>query len=80
MDDYGHHHRALRAQWSTVVRSGRATCTRCRLPIGPGDAWDLDHTDDRTSYRGPSHQSCNRAHGADLTNSQRRRTANSRPL
>jgi len=31
-------------------------CSRCRRPILPGTAWQLDHDDyDRTLYRGPSH-------------------------
>jgi hypothetical protein len=37
-------------------------CARCRRPIIPGTHFDLDHTDDRTGYLGPSHRRCNRSH------------------
>ena len=37
----------------------------------PGQALDLDHTDDRRSYRGMTHRSCNRADGARKVNSKR---------
>jgi hypothetical protein len=34
-------------------------CAReCGQPVGPLDAWDLDHLDDGTSR--PSHAACNR--------------------
>jgi hypothetical protein len=38
----------------------------------PGQALDLDHTDDRAGYLGFSHRTCNRAAGARLGNQRRR--------
>ena len=53
-------HRRTRRQLAPVVNAGHARCSRCQLPIRPGEQWDLDHTDDRTGYLGPSHAVCNR--------------------
>lgn len=61
---YDGQHRALRRQWQTVVDNGMAACTRCGTIIAPGQPWDLDHDDNRTTYRGVSCRSCNRAAGA----------------
>lgn len=69
---YGYRHRQLRRAWAPVVATGLVTCSRCPHRIAPHDRWDLDHTEDRSSYRGPAHASCNRAAGAAKTN--RRRT------
>ena len=60
-DRYDRHHKALRAELVPAVRSGTVNCSRCELPIEPHQAWDLDHSDDGVTYRGPSHTSCNRA-------------------
>lgn len=60
---YGAEHQKLRRNWSAIVDTGSALCARCGKPIQPGTAWDLDHTDDRTGYRGPSHARCNRGAG-----------------
>jgi hypothetical protein len=57
---YGRHHKDLRKSWWPIVMAGGVGCARCGGLIAPGEAWDLDHTDDRRSYRGPSHSSCNR--------------------
>lgn len=58
--EYGHRHKALRAQWVPLVDAGLVACSRCGQPIAPGSDWHLDHDDnDRTRYRGPSHQRCN---------------------
>ena len=58
---YDQAHDAERARWSTAVDTGAVTCARCGQRILPGTAWDLDHTDDRSGYLGPSHARCNRA-------------------
>lgn len=58
---YGLAHQRLRKQWASKVAAGGVVCARCGKYIHPGQAWDLDHTDDRQGYRGPSHAKCNRA-------------------
>lgn len=57
---YGRDHRRLRKKVAQAVALGAATCARCGGAISPSDPWDLDHTDDRSGYLGPSHASCNR--------------------
>ncbi|SRX93573.1 hypothetical protein MSP7336_01812 [Mycobacterium shimoidei] len=53
---YDYRHQRLRKQFEPLVRSGRAVCWRCGLPIKPDAKWDLGHDDnDRTKYRGPEH-------------------------
>jgi hypothetical protein len=44
--------------------------------IHPGEAFDLDHTDDRRGYLGASHVTCNRSAGA--LKAKRRRMRHSR--
>jgi hypothetical protein len=56
---YGSRHQQLRASWRPLVQAGQVACARCGQPIQPGQAWDLDHADDRRSYLGPSHRKCN---------------------
>jgi hypothetical protein len=67
---YDYKHQKLRKQIKAQVDAGQANCWRCLangLPpdqarIKPGEPWDLGHDDnDRTKYRGPEHQRCNRA-------------------
>lgn len=60
---YGSHHQKQRARWARIVQAGAATCTRCDRPIHPHQPWDLDHSDDRTTYLGAAHAKCNRAAG-----------------
>jgi hypothetical protein len=59
-----------------VVNAGLARCARCGEPIAPGAPFDLDHADDRRSYIGVSHRSCNQQAGARMgaavTNARRR--------
>jgi len=69
---YGYAHQDLRARLAPQVAAGFAMCSRCGLRIEPGQAWDLDHGSNG-GYRGPSHASCNRAAGADVTNAKARR-------
>jgi hypothetical protein len=72
---YGKAHQRERRRLAALVRSGRATCARCGVAIGPEDEpclrcgrikcggttnWDLGHDDDRTIYRGVEHSCCNR--------------------
>jgi hypothetical protein len=58
---YGNSHQLRRKAVAVDVASGDAICARCGRLIVPGEPWDLDHSDDRTSYLGPSHRRCNRA-------------------
>jgi hypothetical protein len=54
-------HQNRRKAVALDVANGGAICARCGKPIHPEALWDLDHSDDRTSYLGPSHRRCNRA-------------------
>jgi hypothetical protein len=54
----------MRKRLEELVDSGRATCSRCHLPIAAGSSWDLDHSPDRSGYLGPAHSSCNRKAGS----------------
>jgi hypothetical protein len=64
---YGTEHKAERARVARVVDAGEAACSRCGGLIVPGTPWHLDHSDDRQSYRGPSHSSCNLRAGGNRT-------------
>jgi hypothetical protein len=57
---YGTAHQRLRRTLAAVVEEGGVLCARCGKPIEPGAKWDLDHSDDRRGYLGPSHRACNR--------------------
>ena len=64
MAEYGHAHRKLRQRWARLVADGEVNCARCRLPIHPGQPWDLGHRDDDSGeYQGPEHRRCNRTAG-----------------
>jgi hypothetical protein len=41
-------------KWARQVAAGLENCRRCGNLITPDEPWDLDHTDDRTDYYGPS--------------------------
>lgn len=56
---YGAAHIHERAKWAAIIARTDVPCSRCHQPISAGMAWQLDHTDDRTGYRGPSHKACN---------------------
>jgi hypothetical protein len=58
---YGAGHQAFRARIARLVNRGTEVCARCGFLIVPGEAWDLDHSDDRRGYLGPSHARCNRS-------------------
>ncbi|MDO4240763.1 hypothetical protein [Micrococcus sp.] len=60
---YGASHQRMRAKYLPLVAAGRAVCARCGERIEPQDLWELDHSDDRSTYIGPSHQACNRRAG-----------------
>jgi hypothetical protein len=70
---YGARHQAERKRWAALVKAGQATCCLCFNPIPPDAPWDLDHTPDRTAYRGVACQSCNRSDGASRGNRMRGR-------
>jgi hypothetical protein len=67
---YGGRHQATRR--ALLPDAYGRPCPRCGLPMLPGQALDLDHTDDRVGYLGCSHAKCNRAAGARLGNARRR--------
>lgn len=70
---YGPAHRALRKKWLPLVAQGHVACWRCGEPISPGDPWDLGHDDrNRSVYRGPEHERCNRAASARRANRNRK--------
>ena len=79
---YGGPHQKLRKQVARLVASGSAVCWRCGRPIQSWMSWDLGHDDyDRSIYRGPEHQRCNRAAAARKGNRSRSRTkVRRRPL
>jgi hypothetical protein len=59
---YGKQHKQERERWQRILMGPSVVyCSRCRQPVKWNEEWDLDHTDDRSSYRGPSHSTCNRA-------------------
>jgi hypothetical protein len=61
---YGWAHQQARKRALAAMPDG-APCTRCGGPMwrSQGKLLDLDHTDDRTGYRGLAHRACNRRAG-----------------
>ncbi|GLZ62863.1 hypothetical protein Misp05_64390 [Micromonospora sp. NBRC 107095] len=62
---YDKAHERERARWRPNVERGEVDCAAPTCVMGtrrimPGQAWDLGHTDDRTTWRGPEHAPCNR--------------------
>lgn len=62
---YDRAHERERQRWRQRVELGQVDCAAptCVMPtrrILPGQRWDLGHTDDRSTWRGPEHASCNR--------------------
>lgn len=56
---YGYAHQQIRKVVAPWVSLGLMSCARCGESISPIEPWHLDHTDDRASYLGASHQRCN---------------------
>jgi hypothetical protein len=67
---YGHQHQQLRR--ALLPFAYGQTCHHCGNTMLPGQALDLDHTDDRTGYRGMAHATCNRRAGARKANQRSR--------
>lgn len=65
---YGYGHQALRRALLPYAYGEQCphydTDPLCTGLMLPGQALDLDHTDDRTGYRGMAHAGCNRRAGA----------------
>jgi hypothetical protein len=72
---YGTSHQKARAAAIAAHRDGDP-CARCGHPMhGDPANLDLDHSDDRTQYRGLAHRQCNRSAGGRKGRRQRSRRA-----
>lgn len=61
---YGADHQKKREKWKKLLaKAGQIPCARCSKPIMTTDKWELDHSDDRQTYIGISHEVCNRRAG-----------------
>jgi hypothetical protein len=69
---YTNAHAAKRRQLEPLVATGQVNCSRCGQLIEPGEAWHLDHRDDRRGYLGAAHATCNLRAAANKSNSRRR--------
>lgn len=71
-------HRRARALALDHLVDGQP-CARCGQAMYRSDAalLDLDHDDDRTTYRGLAHRTCNRRAGQAKAQAQRRARAQS---
>lgn len=74
---YDWRHRRARALALDHLVDGQP-CARCGQPMYRAEAahLDLDHTDDRSTYRGLAHRSCNRRAGQAKAQAQRHAHAN----
>lgn len=70
---YGILHQNERNRVKAVIDQGQGWCVLCGDWIHPNANWHLDHTPDRTGYRGPAHAHCNTSDGARRGNATRRR-------
>lgn len=62
---YGPAHRKARAKWKArIAQDGGTQCCICGYWVDPDEQWHLDHTEDRTGYRGVAHARCNIRDGA----------------
>jgi len=61
---YGTQHQKLRAKAIRELRDGISCCHFCGRPMWRRQRLALDHTDDRTGYRGLTHWACNQRDGA----------------
>ncbi|WP_202237016.1 endonuclease domain-containing protein [Actinacidiphila reveromycinica] len=69
---YGTDHQRIRR--ALLAEAYGRPCHHCGAPMLKGQALDLDHTADRSAYRGFAHASCNRSEGAKRGNANRRRS------
>lgn len=60
--DYGTAHRKLREE--LLPQAVGQPCQHCGVTMQASDDLHLDHTEDRTGYRGIVHAACNRLDGA----------------
>lgn len=67
---YGADHQRIRR--ALLAEAYGQLCHHCGWPMLKGQALDLDHTADRSGYRGFAHASCNRSDGAKRGNKRRK--------
>lgn len=67
---YGSEHQSIRR--ALLDAAYGQPCHHCGIPMLKGQQLDLDHTADRSAYRGFAHAHCNRSEGAKRGNRQRR--------
>lgn len=73
---YGWSHQRARAHALATLHDGDP-CPRCGGPMYRGQALDLDHADDRASYHGLAHATCNRRAGGQAKAQRRKHTQRS---
>ena len=68
---YGTRHVRTRERYARKLQQGETIfCARCKKRIMSYDRWHLDHSDDRMSYLGISHASCNTRAGGRKAHKQ----------